>query len=82
MVGAGPAVARNIRMSRSYGASRTAARRVARVLRPVRDPSIALLAFTCFRLVPIYDHEPDEPAFETVELCQTSNAMGAFMRAG
>jgi len=48
----------------------------------VRDPSIALLAFTCFRLVPIYDHEPDEPAFETVELCQTSNAMGAFMRAG
>jgi hypothetical protein len=80
MVGAGLAVARNSRMTRSPRASRTATRRVARVIRPVRDPSIAPLAFTCFRLVPIVDPSPDEPELEPIELCQTSNAMGAFMR--
>ncbi len=53
--------------------------------RASRGPSrgvFTALGFTCFRLVPIpADHRlPDEPEFDTVELCQTMNAMGAFMR--
>jgi len=81
MFEAGLAVAPYIRMTRSFG-SRTATRRVARVMRPVRDPSITTRSFTCFRLIPIDDGEPDEPAFAPIELCVSPNMMGAFMRLG
>jgi hypothetical protein len=46
----------------------------------MRDPRFTRLGFTCFRLVPISNPEPDEPRFAQVELMTTLNAMGAFMR--
>jgi hypothetical protein len=53
--------------------------------RTVRVPSrsaFTALGFTCFRLVPIPVDErgPDESDYDTVELCSTISAMGAFMR--
>ncbi|MDB4963608.1 MAG: hypothetical protein JWP01_3607 [Myxococcales bacterium] len=70
-------------MTRSYGASR-ATLRLSSVTLPVpptvRDPSIQRLSFTCFRLVAIVDREPDDPAFEAIELMATRNVMGVFMR--
>ncbi len=56
-----------------------------RSTRATRRPSpgvFTALGFSCFRLVPIPadEREPDEGAFDTVELCGTMNAMGAFMR--
>ena len=35
------------------------------------------LSFKCFRLVPI--DEPDQPAFEVVELCDPRNAMRSLV---
>ena len=80
MFAAGPAVARYIRMTRSYS-FRTVARRVVRVIRPVRDPSIRPVSFTCFRLVPIGDPEPGESAYAPIELCQPPTLMSAFIRS-
>jgi hypothetical protein len=66
-------------MTRSYS-FRTVTRRVPRMERPARDPSIELLAFTCFRLVPIRDGEPEEPPFDAVELVFPPNMMAALVR--
>lgn len=74
---AGPAVALEHRMTRSFGASRPSKRAPALAR---RHQAIEPRSFTCYRLVPIYDPEPGEPAFASIELMQTSNAMGAFMR--
>ncbi len=65
-------------MTRSYS-FRTVTRRVPRVERPARDPSISPLSFTCFRLVPIRDRAPDEPLYEPIELCVPPNMMSAFV---
>lgn len=67
-------------MTRSYS-FRTVARRVALVIRPVRDPSITPLSFTCFRLVRIEDREPHEPGFVAIELCQPPGQMAALALA-
>ncbi len=77
MLGAGPAVAGVNTMTRNLPATRSP--------RAARGPSrsaFTALGFTCFRLVPIPVDErgPDESDYDTVELCQTLNAMGAFMR--
>jgi hypothetical protein len=64
-------------MTRSYN-FRNLARRVARVVRPTRDASIAMLSFTCYRLVKIDVPAPDEPPFEPVELCFPPNMMAAL----
>ncbi len=48
---------------------------------PARTPNPNTLGFTCFRLVPIYDREPDEPAYASIELVDTQNAMRAFVKA-
>ena len=47
--------------------------------KPLRTPKPYKLGFTCFRLVPFYDGQPGEPAYATVELEDTSNAMRAFV---
>ena len=68
-------------MTRSYGDSRSSARRVTPTRpRPARDPRFTRLGFTCFRLVAIDDPEPGEAPYEQVELISTRNTMGAFMR--
>ena len=64
-------------MTRSYN-FRTVTRRVPRVERPVRDPSIAALSFTCYRLVAIDDPSPGEAPFEPVELVFPPNMMAAL----
>lgn len=57
-------------MTRSYNFR--SARRVARPVRPSRDPCIARLSFRCYRLVPI------GPSFESVELCFPPSAMAVL----
>jgi|GEM_PF-2836740 len=47
---------------------------------PVRTPNPNTLSFTCFRLVPICDREPDESAYASIELVDTLNAMRAFVK--
>ncbi len=47
---------------------------------PLRTPNPHTLGFTCFRLVPLYDGEPGDPAYASIELEGTSNAMGAFLK--
>ena len=64
-------------MTRSYN-FRNVARRVARVVKPARDASIAMLSFTCYRLVRIDDPAPDEAPFEHVELVFPPNMMSAL----
>ncbi|MBA3453344.1 MAG: hypothetical protein H0T42_09660 [Deltaproteobacteria bacterium] len=65
-------------MTRSFGSSRTSARRIAPAPR-APDPRFTRFGFTCFRLVPIDDPDPDERPFTPMELMSTMNAMGAFM---
>jgi len=68
-------------MTRSFGASRSSARRVTPARpRRTRDPRFTRIGFTCFRLVAIPDPDPGEGPFETIELITTTNTMGAFMR--
>ncbi len=51
-------------------------RRLAATARPVTK-----LGFTCFRLVAMLGHDPDEPPFQPVRLTRTTARMFAFMRA-
>jgi hypothetical protein len=76
---AGLLVARSETMTRSFGSYRKSIRRVTRSVRRPRNPSIQPMGFKCFRLVAIRDPEPTEGPFERVELCETMNAMGAFL---
>lgn len=66
-------------MTRSLGSSRTSTRRVARAPRRAPDPRFTRFGFTCFRLIPVDDPDPDARAFAPMELMTTMNAMGAFM---
>jgi hypothetical protein len=43
--------------------------------RAKRLPRKDTLSFTCFRLVKIWDREPGEPEYSTVEVAETTNAM-------
>ena len=61
-------------MTRSYS-FRTVTRRVPRMERPPRRPC----TFTCFRLVPIDDPGPGDPAFESIELVFPPNMMAALV---
>lgn len=79
MFGRGPEVAAYEPMTRSYNFQKLA-RRVPRVEPRLRDPSIAALSFTCYRLVAIDDPAPGEPPFESVELVFPPNVMSALVR--
>lgn len=47
--------------------------------RAKRVPRKDTLSFTCFRLVKIWDREPDEPEYATVEVAETTNAMKSLV---
>lgn len=69
-------------MTRSLAASRHSRPKSQRVFTRVpraRDPRFTRFGFTCFRLIPITDGDPDEAPFAPIELMTTMNAMGAFM---
>ena len=66
-------------MTRSFGSSRPSTRRIAGAPRRAPDPRFTRLGFTCFRLIPIGQLEPEDGAFAPIELMSTMNAMGAFM---
>jgi hypothetical protein len=67
-------------MTRSFASYRTSKRKPAPPRPRHRDRSITAVGFTCFRLVAVPDPEPDEQPFVSIELCETMNAMGAFLR--
>ena len=66
-------------MTRSFGSSRSQARRLPGASRRAPDPRFTRWGFTCFRLIPVDDPDPSEGSFAPIELMSTMNAMGAFM---
>ncbi len=60
-------------MTRSYKASRITQPIAIQRPRPIRDPSISMVRFTCFRLVPAGDD------LIAIELHYTTTRMAAFM---
>jgi hypothetical protein len=40
-----------------------------------RAPRPHTLSFTCFRLIEIFDREPGDPPYASIELCDPTNAM-------
>jgi len=47
--------------------------------RAKRLPRKETLSFTCFRLVKIWDREPDEPEYSTVQVTDPTNAMKSLV---
>jgi len=47
--------------------------------RAKRLPRKDTLSFTCFRLVKIWDREPGEAEYATVEVAETTNAMKSLV---
>ena len=61
-------------MTRSF---HQAVRLVAR--RPKRLPKKTTLSFTCYRLVKIWDRQPGEPEYATVQVTDPTNAMKSLV---